>query len=85
KEIVEVFKDTDFVLSTDRLNRIMRILTIVATVTLPFVVVSSIYGMNISMPGSVNSGSWLSFIVIMLFTFLVTGIMLYYFRRRRWI
>jgi len=48
-------------------------------------VVSSIYGMNISMPGSVNSGSWLSFIVIMLFTFLVTGIMLYYFRRRRWI
>ncbi|OGO22577.1 MAG: hypothetical protein A2Z28_04155 [Chloroflexi bacterium RBG_16_51_9] len=85
KEIVEVFKDTDFVLSTDRLNRIMRIMTIIATVSLPFIVVPSIYGMNISMPGSVNSGSWLSFIVIMLFTFLVTGIMLYYFRRRRWI
>ena len=84
-EIVEVFKDTDFVLSTDRLNRIMRIMTIIATVALPFIVVPSIYGMNISMPGSVNSGSWLPFIIIMLFTSLVTGIMLYFFRHKHWI
>ena len=85
KEIVEVFKDTDFILSTDRLNRIMRVLTIIATVTLPFVVVSSIYGMNVHMPGSIESGSWVPFIVIMVTMTLVTGIMLSYFRHRRWI
>ena len=85
KEIVEVFKDTDFVLSTDRLNRIMRTMTIITTVSLPFIGVASLYGMNVSMPGSVNSGSWLPFIIIMLFIFLVAGAMLYYFRRRRWI
>src|SRR3990170_6358621 len=84
-EIVEVFKDTDFVLSTDRLNRIMRILTIIATVTLPFVVVSSLYGMNVHMPGSIESGSWVPFIIIMVFISLITGGMLYFFRHKHWI
>lgn len=85
REVVEIFKDTDFVLSTDRLNRITRTLTIIATVVLPFLVVSTIYGVNVNVPGSVNSGSWAPFIVIMLGTLLVTGAMLYYFRYRRWI
>jgi len=84
-EIVDIFKDTDFVLSTDRLNRIMRIMTILGTIALPSIVISSIYGMNLAMPGSVNSGSWLFFIIIMLIQLLVTGGMLYFFRRRRWI
>ena len=85
KEIVEVFKDTDFVLSTDRLNRIMRIMTIIATVSLPFIVVSSIFGMNVHMPGSITTGSLVPFIVIMVTMILVTAAMLFYFRRRRWI
>lgn len=84
-EIVEIFTDTDFVLSTDRLNHVMRILTIFATITLPFIVIPSIYGMNVNMPGSVNTGKWVPFAVIMASTFLITGAMLYYFRRRRWI
>lgn len=84
-DIVDIFKDTDFVLSTDRLNRIMRILTIIATVTLPFVVVSSIFGMNVHMPGSITEGSYQPFLVIMGAIFLITGIMAYYFRKRRWI
>ncbi len=85
KEIVEVFKDTDFVLSTDRLNRIMRILTIIATVVLPFMAISSLYGMNVHMPGGITSGSWVPFILIMAVMTVITGAMLYFFRRRRWI
>ncbi|MBI2850984.1 MAG: magnesium transporter CorA family protein [Chloroflexi bacterium] len=84
-EIIEIFKDTDFVLSTDRLNHIMRVMTVIATVFLPFIVISSIYGMNIHLPGSVNTGSWMPFVIIILSTSLITGVMLYYFRRRRWI
>jgi len=84
-EIVDIFKDTDFVLSADRLNHIMRVMTILGTIALPSIVISSIYGMNLAMPGSVNSGSWLFFIIIMLIQLLVTGGMLYFFRRRRWI
>ncbi len=85
KEIIEVYKDTDFVLSTDRLNRIMRVLTIIATIVLPFMAISSLYGMNVHMPGGITSGSWVPFIVIMLVMALITGVMLYYFRRHRWI
>jgi len=85
KEIVEVFKDTDFVLSTDRLNHIMRILTVIATVLLPFLAISSLYGMNVHMPGGITTGSWMPFIVIMVVMAVITGAMLYFFRRRRWI
>ncbi|MCJ7743075.1 MAG: magnesium transporter CorA family protein [Dehalococcoidales bacterium] len=85
KEIVEVFKDTDFVLSTDRLNRIMRILTVIATVVLPFLAISSLYGMNVHMPGGITSGSWVPFIVIMVVMAVIAGAMLYFFRHRRWV
>jgi len=85
KEVIEAYKDSDWVLSSDRLNRIMRVLTIIATIVLPFLVVSSIYGMNVHMPGGITTGGWVPFIVIMLAVTLIAGVMLYLFHRRRWI
>lgn len=85
KEIIEVYKDSDYVLSADRLNRIMRILTIMSTILLPFLVISSIYGMNVHLPGGLTSGDFLSFLLLMAFMLLITLGMLYYFRRKRWI
>ena len=35
KEVIEVYKDADYVLSTDRINQIMRILTIIGAIMLP--------------------------------------------------
>jgi len=85
KEIIEVFKDSDYVLSTERLNRIMRILTIFSAIVLPFLVISSIYGMNVSLPGGVEGGSLSSFIILIVITALISLGMLYFFRRKRWI
>ncbi len=85
KETIEVFKDADFILGADRLNRIMRVLTILSTMILPFLVVSSVYGMNINLPGGVTTGSMSAFIVLMLGMAVLSGIMLYFFRRKRWI
>jgi magnesium transporter len=85
QEVVEVFKDADFVLSAEYVNRIVRILTILATIMLPFMVVSSLYGMNIHLPGGLTTGSPLSFIVLMLLMALIAGGMLYFFHRKRWI
>ena len=49
KEVIEVFKDSDYVLSTERINRIMRILTIFSSHRIAFyLVISSIFGMNVS-------------------------------------
>lgn len=85
KEVIEVYKDSDYVLSTDRINRIMRILTIFSAIILPFVVVSSIFGMNVHFPGGLTEGSPLTFILLLVFMALIAGGMLYFFRRKRWI
>lgn len=87
KEIVEVYKDTDFILGTDRVNRVMRVLTILSTIVLPFVVVSSIYGMNVILPGGLGgqTGSAITFLVLMIITGIIAAGMLFFFRRKRWI
>jgi hypothetical protein len=66
REIIEVYKDTDFILGTDRVNRVMRVLTILSTIILPFVVISSIYGMNVILPGGFETnGNLIPFGVLM--------------------
>ncbi len=85
KEIIEVFKDTDYILGTDRLNRIVRTMTVLGTILLPFLIVSSMYGMNIVLPGGLEEGSHLSFIIILLVMAGIAGTMLLIFHRKRWI
>jgi magnesium transporter len=85
KEIIEVFSDADFRLGTDRVNRILRVLNILATITLPFIIISSIYGMNVFMPGSIQEGDHNAFYIILAVSVVITGAMLWFFRRKRWI
>ncbi len=85
KEVIEVFKDTDFVIVTNRINRIVQTLTIISSVLLPFLVVSSIYGMNINLPGGIERGSLASFGVLLGIMAFLSGAMLYFFHRRHWI
>jgi magnesium transporter len=85
KEVIEVYKDSDYVLSTERINRIMRVLTIFSAIILPFVVISSIYGMNVVLPGGLVGGSLQTFLLLLLAMVLVAGGMLLFFRRKHWI
>jgi len=85
KEVIEVFKDTDYMLATYRINRVTRLLTIFSTIVLPFLIVSSLYGMNVTLPGGVERGSIQSFLILLLVMLIIAGSMLFFFRRRRWI
>jgi magnesium transporter len=85
KEVIEVYKDSDYVISTERINRIMRVLTIFSAIILPFVVISSIYGMNVHMPGGLTGGSFQTFLLLLLAMVVVAGGMLFFFRRKHWI
>jgi magnesium transporter len=85
EEIIEVFKDADYILATDRLNRVMRILTIFSTILLPFIAISSIYGMNVFSPGGMDRGNLTTFIVLIVVMSVMAIGMLIFFRRRRWI
>jgi magnesium transporter len=81
-ETIEVFKDTDYLLSTYRLNRLSRVLTVLGTILLPFLVISSIYGMNIILPGGIEPGSQHFFIILLLIMIIIAGLMLFIFRRK---
>ena len=85
KEIIEVYKDTDVTLATNRLNRVTRILTIFSAIIVPFLMVSSLYGMNVVLPGGLEEGSFQTFLILLLVMLVIAGSMLFYFRRRHWI
>ncbi|MCJ7605812.1 MAG: magnesium transporter CorA family protein, partial [Dehalococcoidales bacterium] len=85
QEIIEVFKDADYTLATYRINRVTRLLTIFSTIILPFLIVSSLYGMNISLPGGLETGDPVTFIVLLVVMSGIAAGMLFFFRRRRWI
>ena len=82
KEVVEGLYDAHGSLAMIRTNDIVRILTVAATVILPFVVVSSVYGMNIDLP--VDDRGW-SFAAVMVLSGAVSVALLVLFHVRRWL
>ena len=85
KEVIEVFKDTDYTLATYRINRVTRLVTIFSTIVLPFLIVSSLYGMNVRLPGGLETGDIQTFLILLLVMLMIAAGMLFFFRRRRWI
>jgi len=82
KEVIEGLKDTHDSLATNRTNEVVRILTVIATILLPITVVSSVWGMNITLPFE-RSGLALLYVILIMLA-IISG-MLYFFRRQRWI
>ena len=90
KEIVEIYKDADFIFSTEKTNRILAVLTVIFTFSIPATVIGAFYGMNVALPGGLEAGSWsflgpyTTFIVIFLVSVFAMILMALYFRRRNW-
>ncbi len=91
QETVEIYKDTDYLLSQERTNRILGVLTIVFTITIPATMIGTFYGMNINLPGGISPNIWTAwgpyttFIVILLISLLPGAFMFWLFHRWRWI
>lgn len=58
RETIEIYKDTDYIVSSDKTNEILAVLTIVFTLTIPATVIGTFFGMNIVLPGGTEAGSW---------------------------
>lgn len=84
-EVIDVFKDADYVLSGYRVNRIIRTLFVVLAVISPFVVVTGLYSMRVYLPGGMGEGSPMTFSVLLALMVVIACGLLYYFRRRRFI
>jgi magnesium transporter len=89
-DTVETYRDIlsgmlDIYLSSmsNRLNEIMKVLTIIATIFMPLTFVTSLYGMNFKyMP---ELGWRHGYYVVLGVIVVIAGAMLLYFRKKRWI
>lgn len=90
RETVDIYKDADFISSTEKTNSILSVLTILFTFTLPATVIGTFFGMNILLPGGIEAGSWTffgkytAFIVILIAAAVPALLMHLYFRKRGW-
>jgi len=69
-------------LTSNRMNQVMKTLTVIATIMMPLSVLTGIYGMNFKfMPEK----DWpLGYAFFWLLALGISGSMLYYFRRKKW-
>ena len=69
---------------SNRLNEVMKVLTIVSTILLPLTLLSGIFGMNVPLPrfpgGDAAQFWWLTVIALA-----IVAAMLVFFRRKRWL
>ena len=81
REGLQVTRDAYLAVVNNRLSEIMRTLTIIATIMMPATLLAGIYGMNVPIPGQDSAiGFWF---VLGLMAILM-GVMLVYFRRKKW-
>jgi magnesium transporter len=90
KETVEIYKDADFTTSTEKTNRILAILTLIFTFTIPVTVLGTMYGMNVPLPGGIETGAWgfwgayTTLVIIAAASALLAAGMYWYFRKKKW-
>jgi magnesium transporter len=91
RETIEIYKDTDFMLNTEKTNQILAILTIVFSLSIPATIIGTFYGMNISLPGGLETGPWVflgtyTTLIIMLILSAAVALLMYWsFRRVGWV
>jgi magnesium transporter len=85
KEVIDGLADTSNWLTSHRIQEIMRILTIIMGVLAPPTLIASIYGMNIPLPGGVNSGSLLPLGILLALMAVTAGGIFFYMRHRRYL
>jgi magnesium transporter len=91
-ETIEIYKDTHLLLRQEKTNKIMALLTILFTISLPATVTATFFGMHVNIPGGSENGGWIgplgpytTFIVVLLISFMSAVIMFLLFRRWRWL
>lgn len=82
KEVIEGLSDTLTSLTNNRINDIIKVLTIISVILLPLTLISGIYGMNVSLPGADHP---FAFEIVLGSMIVVIISMLAFFRWRKWI
>lgn len=81
-EVIDVFKDADYILSGYRANRGIRVLTVMLAIVLPFLIVFGLFGVYALLYGG-GKGNPQVFLMLLVAVSAIIGIILYFFRRKR--
>ena len=87
---IETFRDMlagmlDIYLSSisNRMNEVMKVLTIISTIFIPLTFIAGVYGMNFHNMPEIDS-PW-GYTLVILVMLIVAAIMIVYFRRKKWV
>jgi len=82
QELIQGFSQTFDSLQANKTNEIMKVLTVFSTILLPLTFITGLFGMNVDLPLGKNPLGF-SFLIGFMITLII--ILLFYFKRRRWI
>ena len=80
-ELIEGLSKTFDSLQTNRINEIIKVLTLISSILLPLTFITGLYGMNIGLPYQ-NQG--FAFWIVAGVMLVVVVVMVSYFKRKRW-
>jgi len=83
RDMVSGLFDIYMTMASNRMNEVMKVLTIIATIFIPLTFIAGVYGMNFKyMPELEWKWGYPASVAIMV---LVAIVMLYYFKKKRWL
>jgi len=82
KELIEGLSKTYDSLQTNKINEIIKMLTLISTVMLPMTFIASVYGMNIGLPFQNHPAAFVIVTAIMLGVLIL---FLWFFIRKKWL
>ncbi len=83
EELIEGLSKTFDSLQANKINEIMKVLTMVSSILLPLTFITGLYGMNLKWLPFANEGAN-AFWVVMVAMMVIAITMVLYFKRRRW-
>jgi len=90
QELMEGISESSESLLRSKTNKIMALLTILFTLSIPATLIGTFYGMNILVPGGIEDGAWnfwgayTTFIVVIICSIVLVVLMLLYFKHKKW-
>jgi magnesium transporter len=83
RDMVSGMLDTYLSSISNRMNSVMKVLTIIATIFIPLTFVAGIYGMNFE---NMPELKWrLGYPAVWLIMIIIAGVMVIYFKRKKWL
>ena len=85
RELIASIEQTNNSLLSYKLNDIMKFLTVVSFITFPLSVIVGFFGMNVfkNIP-AIESGDY-TWLIVLMMMFMTTGIMVAYFKKKKWL